>query len=312
MRKKNRYTRFRYKIIDAFDFSKAEQRGIIVLVILLLLSVFIRYAVNYIQKSYYRIGLEDDDIELFMNKQQNYHDSVLLAKKNKNYYNNKKSFSKNKILNPFPFDPNTLTLSGWQDLGFTEKEAQQIINYRSKGGCFYTKDDVKKIYCITDEDYQILENYIHIEPKQKQNTAIEKINSQHFNKVELNIADSFDLQKIYGIGTKIASQIIKYREKLGGYVAVNQLKEVYAIDSNRFLQISPYLYVDLEHVQKININKASIKDLSKHPYIDNYLAKSIVDYRQKNGNYTNIADIKKSVLIYEELYLKIVPYLSIE
>jgi DNA uptake protein ComE-like DNA-binding protein len=315
--KKDKYpTRLRNKILGAFDFSKAEQRGIIVLVIVLILFVLIRIAVNYIQKSHYSTEMEDADIELFIQRQQEYRDSVLLAKNGKNKFKNNnynsKSSSNKKILNPFSFDPNTLTLSGWQKLGFTEKQAQQIINYRSKGGYFYKKTDIKKIYCITEEDYQVLENYINIASEEKQETTKKKTDLPHSYKVELNTADSLDLLKIYGIGAKTASQIIKYRNKLGGYVAVNQLKEVYVIDSNRFLQISPYLYVDLDYVQKININKAGIKELSKHPYVDDYLAKSIVQYRQKNGNYTHIADIKKAVLVYEELYLKIVPYLSVE
>jgi len=316
MRKKNKYTRFRSKIIDAFDFSKTEQRGIIVFVTLLVLLFFIRFAGNYIQKSKRSTDIENSDIELFMQKQQNHRDSLSSAKKWKNTptntYYNRKNTSYKKTLTPFPFDPNTLTLSGWQELGFTEKQAEQIINYRSKGGYFYKKTDLKKIYCITEEDYQILENHINITPKQKQEQKKEETILQHFYKIELNSADSLDLQKIYGIGQKTASQIIKYREMLGGYVSVNQLNEVYIIDSNRFLQISPHVYVDEQSIQKININKLSIRELSKHPYIDDYLAKSIVNYRQKNGNYTEISEIKKAVLIYEELYLKIAPYLSVE
>jgi competence ComEA-like helix-hairpin-helix protein len=312
MSKKKKYKRLRNKFIDVFDFSKAEQRGIIVLVAILVVFFLVRLAVTNIQKSRYGVEIEDADIELFLQRQQAYHDSVLLAKKWKNNAKNKKSSSNKKILNPFPFDPNTLTLSGWQELGFTEKQAQQIINYRSKGGYFYKKTDIKKIYCVTEEDYQVLENYIYIASEQKKETKKEKTDSQHLYKIELNSADSFDLQKIYGIGAKTASLIVKYREKLGGYVSVNQLKEIYVIDSSRFLQISPYLDVDLGYIQKININKANIRDLSKHPYIDDYLAKSIVNYRQKNGNYTHAADIKKAVHIYEELYLKIIPYLSVE
>jgi len=197
-------------------------------------------------------------------------------------------------------------------LGFTEKQAEQIIKYQSKGGYFYKKTDIKKIYCITEEDYQILENYILITSEQTQETKKEKIKEQTLYKIELNTADSIDLQKIAGVGQKIASQIIKYREKLGGYVSINQLKEVYIIDSNRFIQISSHLYIDTEYVQKININKVNINELNKHPYFDDYLAKSIVNYRQKNGNYSNITEIKKAVLIYEELYQKIAPYLSVE
>ena len=316
MKKNYKYSKFNYKISDTFSFSKAERNGIIVLIIFLLLLFFLRFAIIYFQKTKDFIDAENPEIEQFMQNQQHYQDSILALKNWKNsstnnYYNQKGKFHK-KILKPFAFDPNTLPLSDWIKLGFTEKQAQQIINYRSKGGYFYQKTDLKKMYCITEEDYQILENYIHIPSKQKIEKEKTKIDLQQFLKIELNTADSIDLQKISGIGQKTASQIIAYRKKLGGYVTVNQLNEVYIIDSNRFMQISPYLYADLQHIKKININKADIKELINHPYIDFYLAKSIVNYRQTNGNYTNIAEIKKAVNIYEELYQKIVPYLSVE
>ena len=310
MRKNNKYTRLRNKVLDAFDFSKAEQRGIIVLVVLLLLLFFIRFALVYMQKNQSLVDIEKTDFELFMQKQQHYRDSVFSAKKWENTSYNQKNTSHKKTLTPFPFNPNTLTLSGWKQLGFTEKQAEQIVKYQSKGGYFYKKTDIKKVYCITEEDYQVLENYIYITPKEEPKTV--KTNSERVYKIELNRADSADLQKIAGIGQKTASQIIKYREKLGGYISVNQLKEVYVVDSVRFLQISPYLHIDEKYIRKININKVSIKELSKHPYIDDYLAKSIVNYRQKNGDYSNIAEIKKAVFVYEELYLKIAPYLSVE
>ena len=314
MSTKNKYTWFRTKIVDAFDFNKAEQRGIILLLVLLLILFFVRFAVHYFHKSKQSNETEIVDLELFL-QQQHYRDSVLSIKNRentatKNYYNTKK-LTKKKTLNPFPFDPNTLPLLGWVELGFSEKQAQQILNYQSKGGYFYEKTDLKKMYSITEEDYQVLENYIHITRKEKEKK--EKPPFLHgIQKVEINTADSFDLRKIPGIGPKTASQIIKYREKLGGYVAVNQLIEVYAIDSVRFLQISPHLHIDATLVQKININNASIKDLIRHPYIDYYLAKSIVIHRQKHGDYANVQEIKKAVLIYEELYLKIIPYLTVD
>ncbi|MCL2132405.1 MAG: helix-hairpin-helix domain-containing protein [Lentimicrobiaceae bacterium] len=314
-KKKNRYTWFRTKIIDAFDFSKVEQRGIIVLLILLLILFFIRFAVVYLHKSKQPDEMDMADLEIFLQQQQHHRDSILSTKKWKNtsknnYYNTKQSFKK-KTLNPFPFDPNTLPFSGWVKLGFTEKQAQQILNYNSKGGYFHEKTDLKKMYSITDEDYQVLENYIYITRKEKTKKE-EKPLLYSFQKVEINTADSFGLQKIRGIGPKTASQIIKYREKLGGYVAVNQLLEIHIIDSVRFLKISPYLQIDTASVRKININNASIKDLIHHPYIDYYLAKSIVVYRQKHGNYADVCEIKKAVRIYEELYLKITPYLMVD
>ena len=316
MNKRSRRKNIGIKILNAFDFSKTEQRGIIILFILLLLLFVFRFFLAYNQKNNASVEVENLEIKSFLQRQQEYRDSILLLRNQKytsaqNTYNSNEKTSK-KRLSPFNFDPNTLPLSGWVKLGFSQKQAQQIINYRSKGGYFYKKTDLKKMYCITEEDFQVLENYINITTNHKQETEEKKEKPQKVLKLELNTADSINLQQIYGIGAKTASQIVKYREKLGGYVAINQLKEVYAIDSNRYLQIVGYLYVNSESVRKININKASIKELSNHPYIEYYLAKTIVNHREKNGNYADIKEIKKAALIYDELYFKIAPYLSVE
>jgi competence ComEA-like helix-hairpin-helix protein len=317
MNKKYTYQRIRDKIINVFDFSKSEYEGIIILVLISILFFLFRLFMADAEKSQTLIESENLAVELFLQQQKHYHDSVLSARNQRfSYtpypYQQKEAFSRKK-LTPFPFDPNTFTFSDWQRLGFTEKQAQQITNYQSKGGYFYEKTDLKKLYSITEEDYQILEPYIHIKPVQKQETKERRKETSASLKIELNRTDSIELQEIYGIGKKIASWIIEYREKLGGFTSIDQLKEVYSIDSNRFLQISPYLYVNNEYnVKKININKATVKELVNHPYIDYYLATSIVNYRQRNGNYTNIKDIKQAVLLYDELYQKIAPYLSVE
>ena len=99
---------------------------------------------------------------------------------------------------------------------------------------------------------------------------------------------------------------------MGGFYKVEQLKEVYGIDSNRFEMISKYFVVDQNNIKKININTADVKTIAKHPYIEYHAAKNIVNYREQHGFYTSVADIKKAVRFYDELYQKIVPYLTIE
>jgi competence ComEA-like helix-hairpin-helix protein len=312
MNRRVTYRQIRRNIIDAFDFSRKQYRGIIVLTVVLILFFFLRLFIAQIEKSHAPIESDNLAIRSFLQQQKNYQDSILSARNERttSFPYNQKEKSEKKELTPFPFDPNTMIFSDWQRLGFTEKQAQQITNYQSRGGYFHDKTDLKKIYCITEENYQILEPYILITPKPKQETKAKE--ALTFPKIELNGTDNIELQKIPGIGQKTAARIINYRESLGGYTNINQLKEVYAVDSSRFLQISPYLYVNSEHTQKININKASIKELIKHPYIEYYLAKAIVNYREQHGNYTEVKDIKKAVHFYDELYQKIEPYLSVE
>jgi competence ComEA-like helix-hairpin-helix protein len=261
------------------------------------------------------VEYEDAAVKSFLQQQRQYHDSISAAQNQKQNYpynaDKQKNGARTKPLTPFSFDPNAMTFPDWKKLGFTDKEAQQIQNYQAKGGYFKEKIDLKKLYCVTEEDYKLLEPYIHITLQQKE--GIPKEAKPILNvKQELNATDSIQLQKIPGIGIKTASRIIQYREKLGGYVHIDQLKEVYGIDSARFLQIATYLLVNPNHIRKININTASIKELVQHPYIDYSLAKSIVVHRQNKGNYRQVEDIKQAVHFYDELYSKIAIYLCTE
>jgi competence ComEA-like helix-hairpin-helix protein len=316
MAKKSIFKQLKIKLFDAFDFSRSEQRGIIVLLIILLFLVGFRIALSYVQTSGEVSEHNPHVVQQFLSMQQHYHDSVLLARQQRSFYTGSpqewRNYSSSRKLIPFAFNPDTMSFSNWKKMGFTEKEAQQIVNYQSKGGRFFQKSDFKKLYCVSDEDYQLLESYIQLASKEKSEQKWESTKALPHAKLNLNNVDSIQLQKIPGIGQKTASRIVRYREKLGGFVHIHQLKEVYAIDSNRFLQIEPYLFVDKTNIKKLNINKLDIKALIKHPYIDYYLAKSIVDYRQKHGKYTVVEDVKKSVHFYDELYQKIVPYLEVE
>lgn len=316
MAKKTIFKRLKIKLFDAFDFSRSEQRGIMILVVILLCLIGFRVAISYVHTSGEVSQANPQAVEEFLSMQQHYHDSVLLARQNRSFYTGSpkewKKYTSSRKLIPFAFDPNTMTFSDWKRMGFSEKEAQQIVNFQSKGGRFFQKTDLKKLYCVSDEDYQLLEPYIQIVSKEKTDRKWETAKTAPHAKLNLNMADSIQLQQIPGIGQKTASRIVNYRKKLGGFANIHQLKEVYAIDSNRFLQIEPYLFVDKANVKRLNINKLEIKELIKHPYIDYYFAKAIVVYRQNHGKYNSVEDVKKAVHFYDELYMKIVPYLCVE
>lgn len=130
--------------------------------------------------------------------------------------------------------------------------------------------------------------------------------------IDLNTADTLDLQIIKGIGKVRARNIYKYGKQLGGYVNKEQLREVWGINDTVFEQISPYIVLKTKQVRTININTENIKELSFHPYIDYYLAKAIIQFRQQYGNFKNIEEIKKVHLMTEELYQKLAPYLAIK
>ncbi len=129
---------------------------------------------------------------------------------------------------------------------------------------------------------------------------------------ELNTADSTELQRVPGIGSKTAEYIITYRERLGGFVRMEQLLEIRIIDTLKYEKIKPYLSLDTGIVRKININTATAAELRQHPYVDAYLAKSIVNGRKNTkGGYRSLDEMKRATHVYQELYDKIKPYLDI-
>ncbi len=130
--------------------------------------------------------------------------------------------------------------------------------------------------------------------------------------VALNDADTLDLQQIKGIGAVFARRIVNYREKLGGFVDKEQLKEVYGIDSLKYETLKDGISIDMTKIRLINLNKVSLDELKKHPYVDYYQAKEIVKYREKYGAFKQKSELKNVNLMDERTFYKIERYITIE
>ena len=214
----------------------------------------------------------------------------------------------------FDFDPNNLSEEKWEELGLNSGQIRAIYNYESKGGRFRKKEDLKKMYVISEKDYQRLEPYIKI----KETAAdTSKYSSQKFTAasihLDINTADTIELLSVNGIGPARARGVFKYRQLLGGYYSVKQLREVYGIDSASYKEIASQVYIkDTAAITKININTASADQMGKHPYIRKKLAEIIVRYRVQNGNYNDIAAIRRFPLVNDSLYFKLAPYLTVK
>jgi len=299
-----------------FSFTKSERRGIFVLICLVFLLIATRIFIFPFLTTTQKNDFSSFEKEILAFEK--YSDSLEKIKSSKNqfekfdYNNSNKSFAELK-LKPFIFNPNELKAEQWILMGLSEKQCKVLMNYRSKGGKFNKKEDFKKMYCISNEEYNILEPFIYIPEKDLKNQLPPKYETKikPLFIVEINSADTNDLQEVKGIGPAFAHRIANYRDKLGGFVKKEQLLEVFGMDSARYAQIMAAFTIDPSAIQKININTASIQDLKKHPYFDYYLAKSIVMYRNKNGNYQSVSDIKKANLIYDDFYIKISPYLTV-
>ncbi len=115
-----------------------------------------------------------------------------------------------------------------------------------------------------------------------------------------------------GIGSKLAQRIINFRDKLGGFYAVQQVTETFGLPDSTFQKIKTRLAINGKAVKQININTASLDELKVHPYIRYNIANSIVQYRSQHGNFTSVAVIKNIMLISDDLFNKLEPYLSVQ
>ncbi|MEQ9414089.1 MAG: helix-hairpin-helix domain-containing protein, partial [Cyclobacteriaceae bacterium] len=220
----------------------------------------------------------------------------------------------NNTITLFAFDPNTATKEDFDSLGLPAYLSQRIINYRSKGGSFRKPNDLGKIYGMDSVLMNQLYPFIDIpslpltSTQKFANTKPEGKSNTDITPQDLNLADTTQLKLIRGIGTVLASRIVKYRTALGGFVDQNQVKEVYGLDTTVVKLMATRFYIDPSfNPARLNINKVSESDLSHHPYIRSKIAKSIVAYRFQHGSFNEIADLLKIDLIDQTIFDRIRP-----
>ncbi|MCD4774394.1 MAG: helix-hairpin-helix domain-containing protein, partial [Bacteroidales bacterium] len=299
---------------EYFSFNKRERQGIFVLLSLILTLLLINVL---LPKFTYNTEFDSSEFEkemLFFEKSRDrYFDSLNNIRQMKLI-----SESNDQQIKLFKFDPNHLSAEEWKKLGLSEKQIKVINNYKEKGGKFYKKEDLKKIYSISESKYKLLEPFITIPTKKKQQRkkqqkeTIKKTQVKKKIIIELNSADSAGLTKLYGIGPAFSSRIIKYRNLLGGFYSKDQLLEIYGFDSTRLKMIIKNISVETEKIKKININNAGFKELLRHPYISYELTSQIFKLKNKQGQLKNIKQLKKIDLVNDSLFQKLVPYLSVK
>lgn len=296
----------RSSVRSFFGFSKKELNGIFLLSLLVIIILAIPWLYrNFSKEQVY-------DLEKFKQEAANFKDSEIRVV----YSANKKEARK---VVYFEFDPNSIVDKDWQRLGLSIKQIRVIRNYVSKGGKFYKKEDLKRIYSIPEAQYSLLEPYIRIAATYSQNKYVKETK---FTKpatsndrvpvslIELNSADSLVLLTVRGIGPAFASRIIRFRDRLGGFYKLEQLKEVYGIDSLKFSQLQGQLSLNAGLVQKIDPNTAGFEQFKKHPYLTYKQMNAIIQYRGQHGNFHSIEDFKKVAILNEEIIRKIEPYFA--
>ena len=250
----------------------------------------------------------------------------------------------------FYFDPNTADSSQLLRLGLQPWQVRNIYRYRAKGGIYRRKEDFARLYGLTVKDYRRLEPYIRISADYQPAASLFKNerryerNERVGNKVMLlgnkvplsqnkepllenkeplsrkaypvkikagehvvlNMADTALLRRVPGIGVYYAKEIARYGKRLGGYVSVDQLDEI-----DQFPQSSKqYFVIEQAAPQKLNVNKLSLQELRKHPYINYYMAKTIVDYRRLHGRISSLSQLSLSPDFTPEVIRRLEPYVE--
>ncbi len=227
--------------------------------------------------------------------------------------------SRDKALRLQTFDPNTVSRQKMENMGMPPKLIHTLLNFRQKGGRFYKKEDIKKLYAFKEEWYPDFAPYIVIS---KKNNA-EKYSNSNYPKTEytkrkpklrdplnINTCTVEQLDAEWGVSPKVAQNIVKYRDKLGGYHDMSQLSEVYTLPDS-VLAHNTNWYVE-GPVKKININTADFKTLNNNPYIRKArIVKSLISYRKAHGSFSSVEELLKIKNINEEKLQKLRPYLTV-
>lgn len=220
-------------------------------------------------------------------------------------------------LHPFPFNPNTITEDEWKQIGLTDRQIRNIMNYKAKGGKFYSKNDLGKLYTISEEEFAQLEPFIVLPEVQRNKhtkaseqsgvstpstgsgtSTTAKPEKKTIPIVDLNTVDSTTLVELPQIGGYMASRILEFREKLGGFIEMEQLRDVKGMDEARFTTIQPYIKIGEVELSKIDVNRADFRTLVHHPYLSYEQVKRIFNQREKRGMIKNWAQLE--VLLKED------------
>lgn len=202
----------------------------------------------------------------------------------------------NKVL----VDLNTVGYDTLCAIGFPRRIARNIIKYRKSGGQFFSSEAVMKIYGMNDTVFSLVNRYIDVAAleKQKRNRFTKQskdsvVLKEHARKevfIELNSADTSLLKNIRGVGSYFAQRIVRYRDALGGFYSIDQLKEVYGMRSEIVEKNKHILKLDTLLITKINVNIIGEKELVKHPYITFKEARQIVRRRSKLGQFRSVSE----------------------
>jgi competence protein ComEA len=311
-------------------FTRKERAGVLFLLVLV--------GVLFVLPYFFRTPVGDPDPETFHQLKSEIgkfesrrSDSVATSDVQARYNMGYESDKRNKV-NPvsreysqmFYFDPNQLDGEGWKRLGITGQLAKTIRHYIDKGGRFRKAEDLKKLYGLHLSDYDRLYPFVRIAPFKKGNDFPDMVSDRMHTEpgsmritkkpaiTDINQADSAAWVRLPGIGSRLASRIVHFRETLGGFYRVEQVGETFGLPDSTFQNIKPVLHMDEANLIQIDLNSATRELLQAHPYIRWQIARAIVDYRRQHGNFHSVDELLQLAGIDSAKFERIRPYVSVK
>lgn len=227
----------------------------------------------------------------------------------------------------FVFDPNTADSTQLLSLGLQPWQVRNIYKFRSKGGVYRKKSDFARLYGLTAKQYRELEPYIRISPdyqpaatlfaKESDSVSDQKSSPLHpatspklaeGETIDLNTADTVALKRVPGIGSYFARRIASYRQRLGGFVSTEQLAEIEGFPPSA----KTFFTVTASAVHRFNINRLTLNELKRHPYMNYYRARAIVDHRRLSGPIHDLSELRLLPEFPSEVIERLRPYVAYE
>lgn len=273
-----------------YYYSKSQKRGLIILIVLLviiqssLLALFLLIDKNKVNKQ------ETTFISSF------YQSKVLLID---SLYQSQ-NFKKDTI---YPFNPNFISDYKGFLFDMSKEEIDRLHQFRDKNLYVNSAKEFQNVTNVSDEWLKKYSVYFKFPAwKNRQNNDYNKEKKEYVDKrkgevivpICINSATSEDLQKVRGIGPAYAERILKERNRLGGFVAIEQLKFIYGIPEETVAELSKYFILQNAPTHTLlNINEATVNQIKELPYMNYFIAREVVKYRSMNGDFVNKEDLMK-------------------
>ncbi|EIA08861.1 ComEA family DNA-binding protein [Flavobacterium frigoris] len=203
----------------------------------------------------------------------------------------------------YPYNPNFITDYKGYKLGMSVEEIDRLLAFRKENKYVNSANEFQAVTNVSDSLLKVMAvdfkfpDWVKNREAYKKNVNYEKKDFVQKHVVvlsDINKATQEDLIKIYGIGEVISLRILRLKESLGGFVSMEQMKDVWGLSAEVIDNLNSHFKImAVPKIDKIDINNASLKELAKFPYFKYGVAKSIVTYRSMNGDFKSFEDLAK-------------------